>query len=95
MRRIEDHYILYVSDGYYRRYDKDTLPDELKTKIAMILATDHQVLPDLGVTSLRLYQNDQSEELDEIGWRASESYYCIVMSVDSLKKLRGEDDGKT
>ena len=95
MRRIEDHYIFYVSDGYYRRYDKDTLPDELKTKIAMILATDHQVLPDLGVTSLRLYQNDQSEELDEIGWRASESYYCIVMSVDSLKKLRGEDDGKT
>ena len=95
MRRIEDHYIVYVSDGYYRRYDKDTLPDELKTKLAMILATEHKVLPDLSITNMTVYQNDQSEELDEIGWRASETYYCIVMSVDSLKKLRGEDDGKT
>ena len=91
MRRIEDHYIVYVSDGYYRRYDKDTLPDELKTKLAMILATEHRVLPDLSITNLTVYQNDQSEELDEIGWRASESYYCIVMSVDLLKKLRGGD----
>ena len=95
MRRIEDHYIVYVSDGYYRRYDKDTLPDELKTKLAMILATEHKVLPDLSITNMTVYQNDQSEELDEIGWRASESYYCIVMSVDLLKKLRGESDGKT
>ena len=93
MRRIEDHYIVYVSDGYYRRYDKDTLPDELKTKLAMILATEHKVLPDLSITNMTVYQNDQSEELDEIGWRASETYYCIVMSVDSLKKLRGESDG--
>jgi hypothetical protein len=94
MRRIEDHYIVYVSDGYYRRYDKETLPDEIKTKLAMILASPHKVTPDLSITNLMVYQNDQSEELDEIGWRASESYYCIVMSVDSLKKLRGEDDGK-
>jgi hypothetical protein len=50
MRRIEDHYIVYVSDGYYRRYDKETLPDDLKTKMAMILATEHKVLPDLAVT---------------------------------------------
>lgn len=93
MRRIEDHYIVYVSDGYYRRYDKGTLPDEIKTKLAMILASPHTVMPDLSVTNLRVYQNDQSEELDEIGWRVSESYYCIVMSVDLLKKLRGENDG--
>jgi len=93
MRRIEDHFIVYVSDGYYRRYDKKTLPDELKTKLAMILASEHKVLPDVGVTSLMLYQNNQSEELDEIGWRASESYYCMVLTLPTLMAMRGENNG--
>ena len=95
MRRIEDHFVVYVSDGYYRRYDKDTLPDELKTKLAMILASEHKVSPDVGVTHMTIYQNNQSEELDEIGWRVSESYYCMVLTLPTLMAMRGETDGKT
>ena len=95
MRRIEDHFIVYVADGYHRRYDKDTLPDELKTKVAMILATEHTVLPDHKLTKLDLYSNNQSLELDEIGWRASESYYCVVVTRPTLASMRGENDGKT
>lgn len=93
LRRVDDHFVLYVSDGYYRRYDKDTLPDEIKTKMAMILATDHKVIPDRDLGRLGVYENNQSDELDEIGWRASESFYCIVMPIDSLKALRGETNG--
>jgi hypothetical protein len=93
LRRVDDHFVLYVADGYYRRYDKDTLPDEIKTKMAMILATDHKVIPDRDLRRLGVYENTQSDELDEIGWRASESFYCIVMPIDSLKALRGETNG--
>jgi hypothetical protein len=91
MRRIEDHFILYVADGYHRRYDKDTLPDEIKTKLAMILASAHTVLPDHKLQKLDLYSNTQSLELDDIGWRASESYYCLVLTRPTLMKMRGED----
>jgi hypothetical protein len=94
MRRIEDHFIVYVADGYHRRYDKDTLPDELKTKLTMILAIPHKRIdPDHELSMISIYTNNQSDELDEIGWRASESFYCIVMPIDSLKALRGETDG--
>ena len=93
MRRIEDHFILYVADGYHRRYDKDTLPDEIKTKLAMILASAHTVLPDHKLHRLDLYHNNQSIELDDIGWRASESYYCMVLTRPTLMKMRGETYG--
>ncbi|NBX51083.1 hypothetical protein EBT25_14425 [bacterium] len=93
MRRIEDHFILYVADGYHRRYDKDTLPDEIKTKLAMILASAHTVLPDHKLQKLDLYSNTQSLELDDIGWRASESYYCLVLTRPTLMKMRGETYG--
>jgi hypothetical protein len=91
MRRIEDHFIVYVADGYHRRYDKDTLPDELKTKLAMILVTEHKIIPDHKLSKLELYSNTQSLELDEIGWRASESYYCMVLTRPTLMAMRGED----
>lgn len=93
MRRIEDHFIVYVADGYHRRYDKDTLPDELKTKLAMILVTEHKIIPDHKLSKLELYSNNQSLELDEIGWRASESYYCMVLTRPTLMAMRGENDG--
>lgn len=93
VRRIEDHYIVYVADGYHRRYDKDTLPDELKTKLAMILASPQKVLPDHKLDKLKLYQNHQGEELDEIGWRASESYYCVALTRPTLMSMRGEEYG--
>ena len=54
VRKIEDHYIVYVADGYHRRYDESTLPDELKTKMAMILASPHhKVLPDIKLMKNR------------------------------------------
>ena len=93
VRKIEDHYIVYVADGYHRRYDEETLPDELKTKMAMILASPHdEATSDLKLDKLRLYQNHQSEELDEIGWRASESYFCLALTRPTLASMRGEGE---
>jgi hypothetical protein len=94
VRKIEDHYTVYVADGYHRRYDEETLPDELKTKMAMILASPHnKALPDFKLDKLALYQNHQSEELDEIGWRASESYFCLVLTRPTLASMKGEKNG--
>ena len=95
VRRIEDHYIVYVADGYHRRYDKDTLPDELKTKMAMILASPHhKVLPDHKLMKITLYTNNESKELDKIGWQASDTFFCVVLTRPTLMAMRGESDGK-
>ena len=94
VRKIEDHYIVFVADAYHRRYDEDTLPDELKTKMAMILASQHKkVEPDHELDKLTLYQNQQSEELSEIGWRASDTFFCVVLTRPTLSLMRGEKNG--
>jgi hypothetical protein len=60
----------------------------------MILASPHnKALPDFKLDKLTLYQNHQSEELDEIGWRASESYFCLVLTRPTLASMKGEKNG--
>ena len=90
LRRTVDHYVVYVGVGFSRRYDENTLPDELKTKLAMILATDWDYCPDEGLLKLALYTNRHSPALDEIGWRASESYFCLVLTRPTLAAMKGE-----
>ena len=93
VRKIEDHYIVFVADGYHRRYDENTLPDELKTKMAMILTIPHhRVLPDHKLMKLTLYTNNESRELDEIGWRASDTFFCVVLTRPTLAAMRGESN---
>jgi hypothetical protein len=40
-----------------------------------------------------LYVNQNSPELDEIGWRASESYFCLVLTRPTLLSMVGEKHG--
>ncbi len=93
VRRVSGEYSVYVADGFHRRYDDHTLPDELKTKMAMILATDWKYTTDDVLSKLMLYTNNHSPALDEIGWRASESYFCLVLTRPTVAAMKGEDDG--
>jgi hypothetical protein len=95
VRRVNDNYIVYVADGYHRIYTDDTLPDVLKSKFAMVLANgDSAFVADSKILRLTLYTNTGPLELDEIGWRASETYYCLVVDRPTLESLKGgtQDD---
>ena len=96
LRRTVDHYVVYVGVGFSRRYDESTLPDELKTKMAMILASDAEYCVDEKLHKLQLYVNTNrhSPALDEIGWRASESYFCLVLTRSTLAAMKGESNGE-
>ena len=90
VRKIDDNYIVYVADGYHRIYTDDTLPDVLKSKFAMILANGSpELLPDSKMLRLTLYTNTFSPELDEVGWRASNTYFCLVVDRPTLESLKG------
>ena len=94
LRRTVDHYVVYVGVGFSRRYDESTLPDELKTKMAMILASDAEYCVDEKLYRLQLYVNQNSPEFDEVGWRASESYFCLVLTRPTLLAMVGESNGE-
>lgn len=91
LRKVGNKYTIYVGDNFTREFDEQTLPDEIKTKMAMILSRPQQILQDHELTSLMLMTTLKDEELIEIGWQASDSYFVIVLPYPSLMKLRGEE----
>ena len=57
----------------------------------MILASAHQVPHDATIAKMEIYNPmTPNADFDEIGWRASESYFCIILSYVDLMSLRGE-----
>jgi hypothetical protein len=95
LRAVEGHYVVFVGDKMIRRYTDGTLPDALRGRLAMILASPQNWRDDHDVLKLDIYTNNQSPELDEIGWRVSDSYFCFVVSRDILNSLiNGIQDGQ-
>jgi hypothetical protein len=89
VRKVDDEYTLYVGDRYTRKYNERTLPDDLKVKMAMVLSNNFKGVPDHKLHQLMVYTNNQSPELDEIGWRASDTYFCLVVNRETLESLKG------
>jgi hypothetical protein len=81
---------MYVADKFTRVFDEQTLPDVVKTNIAMILARGDPIIHDHEVTQLSLMSMPVNSELKNIGWRVSDSWFCMVMRFASLMELRGE-----
>lgn len=94
VRKVNNEYIVYVADGFHRIYNDDTLPDVLKSKFAMILASEGRYILDSRIIRMTLYTNTDAPELDEVGWRASETYFCLVVDRPTLESLKGgkQDD---
>jgi hypothetical protein len=88
MLRIGGNYTVFVGDNTIRRFTDDTLPDFLKSKLAMILASSQNIKHDHDVDKLDIYTNSQSPELDTVGWRVSDSYFCLVMDRETLNSLK-------
>ena len=89
LRRIEGRYVVYVADGLVRYYDEDTLPDPLKTKMAMILAaTQPRLENEARLQKLTVYTNPMSSEFDDIGWQVSDTYFCLILDRITLERLK-------
>jgi hypothetical protein len=92
MCKDNDDYVVYVADNYTRIYDRYTLPDEIKVKLTMASAIKGCVPNDstLSLFPLKLYSRgavSDDNSMDEIGWRASDSYYCLCLSDKLLGKM--------
>jgi hypothetical protein len=81
---------VYVGDNHKRMFDADSLPDFLKHKLAMIIARNERPLTsDDLLSELTLFMTRRGD-FEYIGWRASPSYYIVVMSGDELSSLTGK-----
>ena len=82
-------YHVYVSDDLVRYFTDETLPDLLKVKMAMILASPQpQLIPEERVTKINVYTCTMPN-FANIGWRVSESWFCMVVDKLFLNTLKG------
>ena len=92
LREEDGEYQLQVDDHYVRRYDADTLPNEIKVRLAMIKAIpiDHFTDEEIYHNTFLFYDNHHSKNLDDVGWRVTKNLYCLVLPTTLLNKLKGE-----
>ena len=91
-----NHYAVFVGRGLKRIYDQNTLPDIIKSKLAIINTSKEALRPeyreDLPENSFRiqvlLYTSKFPKDFEEIGWRVSNTFYCIVMPQEALIPLQ-------
>jgi len=89
----EETYILWVDARYSRSFYADELPNLLKSKIAMVLASPIKELftiQQIRFNPIHIYLNKQYPELDEVGWRVTDKLLCLVLPKEIVNSLKGE-----
>lgn len=89
LRREKDNYMMFVADNFTRVFIDETLPDEVKSKMAMILARGCQIIHDHEVTELSLMTLPSDYDIRDIGWQVSDMWFVIVLPYRSLMGLCG------
>lgn len=93
LRRIDDDHYVYFGNGLSRIYTAESLPDCIKHKLTMILASPDVLLYREGDRSFgvhALMNNCGSPHMHDIGWRASDTFFVVVISREDLDSLVGE-----
>jgi hypothetical protein len=93
LRRISDDHTVFLGNGKTRIYTAESLPDCIKFKLTMILASPDVALHDetkrdFGVHSLMV--NNSAAHMNDIGWRASDTFFVVVIESEDLDSLIGE-----
>ena len=93
LMRVGDDHTVFLGNGKIRIYTPETLPDCIKHKLTMVLASPDVELWDesadwFGVHAVM--QNNSAPHMNDIGWRASDSFFVVVISSEDLDSLVGE-----
>lgn len=93
LMRVGGDHTVFLGNGRIRIYTAETLPDCIKHKLTMILASPDVALHDeynstFGVHKLMV--NNSAPHMNDIGWRASDSFFVVVIESEDLDSLIGE-----
>jgi hypothetical protein len=87
---MSGYYEVYVGDDEYIRYYPDALPDDLKVKIAMVKAAHQLENPPAPHTPIGFHIADCPEGMENIGWKATDNLFCLILSRKEMNELPGE-----
>jgi hypothetical protein len=64
-------------------------------RLAMILASDQRIVKNGELITSEIYINHGPSELHDIGWQASDSYFCLVLPLQDLEDMKGDARSKS
>lgn len=89
LNKMHNKYSVYVSDDLVRHYNDETLPSVLRVKMAMVLASPQpNLIPEERLSKINVYECTMPN-LSLVGWRVSESWFCLVLDRLTLNSLKG------
>ena len=96
LRRSKDVYELFLFNDFVKRFSTDTMPEELRPKLAMINALPYRLreegsFPELDMYVWHSFLDKKHEEFRDIGWRVSLQMSVIILSISEINKLQGVD----
>lgn len=93
LMRIGDDHTVFLGNSRTRIYTSETLPDCIKHKLTMVLASPDVALHDEYCSSFGIHKlmvNNSAPHMNDIGWRASDSFFVVVIESEELDSLDGE-----
>jgi len=88
-------YVVWPTDNFRRVLTSSTMPQEMKVKLGMVKAYNGELASNLlqqwqlALWPDVVYTSTYPEVYSDIGWKVSEHVYCLVLSNETLKKLKG------
>lgn len=92
VKRDGENFIVFLEKSFIRRYTLSTLPDFISSKITIANIITNEVKPDHKLQHYDIFICDSDNGDPDIGWRASESYYVVIIHMRDYKKLFGKTD---
>ncbi len=88
----DDSYIVFLSQNLKRIFNSRNLPDYIKLALTFIKASstsDPSADSELFELDMFLPEDKDDDLCKECGWRASESWFIVILSKDQIKELAG------
>lgn len=94
----EVRFTLWVGNNVKRFYSEESLPDFLRNALAVITSAGYganavnkpdNIVLHPGTAASMFLPPGHPPEAAEVGWRASYSYYCLVISETEFCRLSG------
>jgi len=99
-KQFDVSYVVWPTDNFRREFTSSSMPKEMKLKLGMVKAYDgavnRPVLRDWQLSAVPTYiytYTTYPDNFGDIGWKVSDSVYCLILSNETLTELKGKPNG--
>ena len=92
-----DSYVVYIGKNHTRTFNHKNIPSFVISKLTMAKVTTEKYFKDDDYGWTDVYTNIDyfSNNVNDIGWRVSNSLYVVILKTSELRSLFGDNEDDT